>query len=273
MNSLKDWIISFIVSTIKTFDNNVNKSVGVLTEDIFKGDMYNMAKSISDIIIPIALTIITICFLIEFLKLTIKMDVLKWEYLLRVFFKFVFAKVCIDVSYSLLSTIYATASEWITKVGSSTSTLGNTIATTLESELKKLSAFEVLGVGISMLFVFIASWVISILIMVIAYARSFELLAMLSVSPLPCAFLPVEDGPSSRIPKKFFLSFAAVSLQGLFIIISIKLYSALCSNTILTNISSANITEIGYNLLLGALVLIMAVIKSGSWAKSILDAM
>ncbi|WP_298203017.1 hypothetical protein [Desulfosporosinus sp.] len=99
----------------------------------------------------------------------------------------------------------------------------------------------------------------------------FELLIYVAIAPLPCAFLPMED---SRIPKKYFLSFAAVCLQGLFIIISIKLYQAICVDTLIPAVqSSTALSDIAFNMLLGALVLVMAVVKSGTWAKSILDAM
>lgn len=273
MSKFKEMVLNLILGIIQSFDGNVNKAVTVLSQDIFSGAMYNFAKTVSALIEPIALTIITICFLIEFLKLTIKMDILKWEYGLRVFFKFVFAKVCIDMSYTLLSAIYATGAEWVTQVGTTGSTLGNTVSVYLENQFSSLGFWEVLGLVVSMIVVFIAINIIGYLVVVIAYARMFELLIYLAVSPLPCAFLPVEDGAGSRIPKKFFLSFAGVCLQGLFIIISIKLYATLCNDVIITNLASGNISDLAYNMLLGALVLIMAVVKSGSWAKSILDAM
>lgn len=259
---------------INGFDGNVQKSIDVLTKDIFSSGMYTTAQGIANVVTPIALTIITICFLIEFLKITIKMDVLKWEYGLRVFFKLVFAKVAIDVSFRLLTAIYATATEWITAAGTTGGTLGSSVGTAITTIIANMTWYEALGLVCTMGISFLAIWLSGMIVIVIAYARMFELLVYVSVAPLPCAFLPMEDGAGSRIPKKFFLTFASVCLQGLFIIISIKLYGAICESTIIPAVqSSSALADISFNMLMGALVLVMAVVKSGSWAKSILDAM
>jgi hypothetical protein len=230
-----------------------------------------MAKGISDIIKPIALTIISIIFLIEFLKITIKMDILKWEYGLRIFFKLVFAKVAIDISFSLLTAIYATAAEWIQGAGAVNSTLGATVSSAINKLIINMTWYEALGLVSTMGISFLAIWISGILIVVVAYARMFELYVYIAIAPLPCAFLPLEE---SRIAKKYFLSFAGVCLQGLFIIISIKLYQAICSDVLIDAINnSATLADIAYNMLLGSLVLVMAVVKSGTWAKNIMDAM
>jgi len=118
---------------------------------------------------------------------------------------------------------------------------------------------------------FLVIWLAGLIIIVMAYARAFELLIYIAVAPLPCAFVPLEH---SRITKKFFLSFAGVVLQGLFIILSIKLYQAICVSAIIPAVNAATeLSEISFNMLLGSIVLVMAVIKSGSFAKSLMDAM
>jgi hypothetical protein len=123
-----------------------------------------------------------------------------------------------------------------------------------------------------MIIVMLAINIIAILIRVIAYARMFEILVYIAVAPLPCAFLPLGDsGSAGRIPKKFFLSFTAVCLQGLFILISLNLYAAICTDVFSGGLGTQP-SDIAYNVLLGALVLCVAVFKSGGWAKQIMDA-
>lgn len=270
MSAFEEWVYEWIMAMLGRFDTNITDAVNVLTKDLFSGDMYTMAQGIANVVTPIALTIITIVFLIEFLKITIQMDILKWEYMLKVFFKFVFAKVTIDVSFKLMSAIYATGAEWIAQTGDVQGTLGASVSTAIEKLIKDLGFFECLGLMASMAIPFLAIWLAGLIIVAISYARMFEMYMYISVSPLPCAFLPGEG--TGRITKKFFLSFAAVVLQGLFIILSIKLYQSLCSSIIIKNVqSSQSITDITFNMLLGAFVLIMAITKSGGWAKSILD--
>ncbi len=270
LNAFKESIIAWVLQMVSGFDSNVTQAVKVLTKDIFSGNLYSLAVSISNIIKPVALTIITICFLIEFIKITIKMDVLKWEYLLKVFFKLVFAKVAIDISFKLLSAIYATAAEWIAATGVTGGTLGATVSVALRNCLKDASWYQALALVCTMGIAFLGIWISGMIVVVIAYARMIELIVYLSASPIPCAFLPVEE---SRIPKKFFLSFASICLQGLFIIISIKLYQVICSDTLIAAISNtSNLSDIAFNMLMGSLILVMSVIKSGQWAKNILDA-
>lgn len=273
---MKEFIKDWIMNNLNSLDSNIANVVSILAENFWgSGNVwYNFAKSVSLIIEPIALTIITICFLIEFLKITIQMDILKWEYALKVFFKFVFAKVCIDISFTFLGAIYATGAEWIASVGASASTIGSTAWTAIETEIDGYGFMDTLGLVVSMGLIFLAIWVISLIVQVMAYARKFELVIYLAVAPLPCAFLPLEDNQASRIPKKYVLNFASVCLQGLFIVMSIKLYGMLCNSEIKATImSGGNIGSIAGQLLIASLVLVMAVVKSSSWAKSVLDAM
>lgn len=269
-----DNVKKFIENIFTSMDGNISKITTILSEDWFSAGntWYDFAKGIFVIVEPVALVIVSLCFFIEFLKITIQMDILKWEYGLKCFFKLVFAKVCIDVSTDLLSAIYATGAEWIASVGTSGSSIGATAWGVIQADIKGYGFIEMIGCVISVGIVVIAVWVISLVCQVIAYARKFELTLYLAIAPLPCAFLPLEDGGGSRIPKKFFMSFAGVCLQGLFMIMSVKLYEMLCIEFI-ENISGGDVFSVVGEVLLATVVLLMAVIKSGSWAKSILDAM
>lgn len=273
---MKEFIKNWISDNLNSMDSNIAKVVMILADNFWGSGnaWFDFAEEVAAIIKPIALTIITICFLIEFLKITIQMDILKWEYGLKCFFKFVFAKVCIDVSFSLLGAIYATGSEWIASIGTSAATIGSTAWGAIEAEIDGYGFIESIGLIASMGLIFLSIWVVSIMVQVIAYARKFELVIYLAVAPLPCAFLPLEDGNASRIPKKYIMNFASICLQGLFIIMSIKLYGMLCNEEIQNTIAAGgNVGTIAGQLLLASLVLIMAVVKSSSWAKSVLDAM
>jgi hypothetical protein len=174
------------------------------------------------------------------------------------------------MSFRLLSAIYATGAEWIQGAGAAGSDLGASVGAALTTIITGMTWYEALGLVCTMGISFLVIWVAGLIIIVMAYARSFELLIYISVAPLPCAFVPLEQ---SRIAKKFFLSFAGVVLQGLFIILSIKLYQAICVSAIIPAVnSSTELSDISFNMLLGSIVLVMAVIKSGSMAKSLLDA-
>ena len=273
MSGFYQFISDWILGILNGFDANVQNAVNVLSTNVFDSgsSMYKLAIQVSNVVKPIALTLITLIFLLEFLKLTIQMDILKYEYFFRVVTKFIMAKVCIDASFKLMSAIYATGAEWISKVGKTGVTLGSTVGTLIETELKNMGFWDMLGISVSMVVVMLAIKLVNIMVVAMAYARMFEIYALMSVSPLPCAFLPSED---SRIPKKFFMNFASVCLKGFFMIFSIKMYGILVSDTFMKNLNNnTSVTDMLYNVLLASLVLIVAIIQSGQWAKSTLDAM
>lgn len=270
-DALREWI----KNNLEGMDANIGKIVTILADDFMNTNnaWYNFAMGIKIIVQPIALTIVVICFLIEFLKITIQMDILKWEYALKVMFKFVFAKVCMDGAFYLLGAIYTTSMDWITSVGTSGTGVGTDTWNAIEPTLQGYNMFEMLGVAISLGIMFLAVWAISLLVQVMAYARKFELVMYLAVSPLPCAFLPLEDGGTARIPKKYISSFACVCLQGVFMVMSVKLFAVLCQEQIQGAIDQGTyVGGIVGELFIGVCVLMMAITKSSSWAKSILDA-
>lgn len=270
MSSFSEKLFEFFIKMVSGFDSNVEGAVDILTRNIFSGSLYNMATAVKDAITPIALTIISICFLIEVLNITAKFDILKREYMAKVFIKLVFAKVIIEVAPDLMEVMYLTASEWINGISVTNGTLAMTVETALQDQFDTLSWQDGLALISTMALPLFAVWVSGLIVKVIAYARMFELLIYIAVSPLPCAFMPAEN---SRITKKFFLAFSGVCLQGVFILISIKIYQALCADVLVDAVSSAdNIPDICMNVLLGSLVLVMAVVKSGSWSKTIMDA-
>lgn len=269
-----DGILDWIKGNLTSMDDNINKIVTILSNNFFYSGnpWYDFAMSVKTIIQPIALIIIVICFLIEFLKITIQMDILKWEYGLKVIFKFVFAKVCMDGAFYLLGAIYATGFDWIASIGVVGGNAGAQTWGLIETELQSYGFLEILGVAISLGIMFLAIWAVSLIVQVMAYARKFEIIIYLAVSPLPCAFLPLEDGGASRIPKKYVCTFAGVCLQGVFMVMSVRLFNVLCVESI--QVALATQTYIGGivgELFIGVCVLLMAILKSSSWAKSVLD--
>ena len=269
-------------------DVKIDECNDILTLNIFdSSDMwYKIAAAMQSIVIPIALTIITICFLIEFLKITIQMDILKWEYGLKCVSKLIFAKVCIDVSTYFLDATYSTAASWTSsalntsitdKKGTVVQDVGSYIWGLIADTVADAGTFELLGIFITTGIFFLAISVAVTITEVMAYARAFEICVLLSMAPLPCAFLPLEDGGMSRILRKYFFSFASVCLSGLFMIISIKLYTFLVSSLVLQTVTAAgdekkvSIGSLAGTLFMASIVLVIAVVKSGSWAQKIFD--
>lgn len=282
LDALRDWLLGLMTSALQGFDNMLADASNVLTGGL--GDWASVA-SLSSTLRPFCYTIIGICLLIEIAQVAAKVDIIKWEHGLKLCVKMVLAKVCIDIAPTFLQACYAQAQDWITGLSSGGSTLGNTTVTYLTPLVQNVSGFgNILGMFLSTFIVLMAIKICGLMVQVIAYGRMFELYVYLVVSPLPCAFMPLGNGDGggvSRITSKFFKSFIAVCLQGVMMIIVIRIFDVVMGNAILTTLgaaagnadANAAITDLIYTMLLGAIALVMAVVKSGSWAKGILDAM
>ena len=270
MSAIRDTIVEFIFYALGYFDWAIEQVSDVLTLNIFNGGLVILAQGIANVIKPIAYTIISICFLIEFIKITAEMNILKWEYGVRVLIKFVFAKVAIDLSSELLTAIYTTGADLIITIGNDPNgALGNAVSGAIEAEVNNMSWMQAMGIMTTIVLPIMAIMVIALIVLVMAYARIFELSIYIAIAPIPCAFLPV-DG--SRITKKFFFSFAAVVLQGVFMVIILQLYKTLCITVFIPLIVVPGIINTApMNMLFGSLLLVLTIMKSGTWAKQILD--
>lgn len=282
LDALRDWLLGLMTSALQGFDSMLADASNVLTGGL--GEWSSVA-ALSSTLRPFCYTIIGICLLIEIAQVASKVDIIKWEHGLKLCVKMVLAKVCIDIAPTFLQACYAQAQDWITGLSSGGSTLGNTTVTYLKPLVQNVSGFgNILGMFLSTFIVLMAIKICGLMVQVIAYGRMFELYVYLVVSPLPCAFMPLGNGDGggvSRITSKFFKSFIAVCLQGVMMIIVIRIFDVVMGNAILTTLGAAAgnadanvaITDLIYTMLLGAIALVMAVVKSGSWAKGILDAM
>lgn len=284
-NGIRDWFLGFVISAFKGFDTMLGSAQNVLTQS--NDSVWNSVLTIADVLKPFCYTIIGICLLIEIAQVAAKVDIIKWEHGLKVLVKMVLAKVCIDIAPTILQACYMQAASWINSIGAGTNTnFGSSMSSQIEPLLKNVTgAGNILALFVASIIVIVAIKVCGLLIQVIAFGRMFELYVYLAVSPLPCAFFPLGDGSGggfSRVTGKFFKSFAAVCLQGVMIVVCMRVFNMIIGGTlnemIQAAISSGSepsiiVGDLCYVMLLGAIVLLMSIVKCGTWAKGILDAM
>lgn len=288
MDGLKETLLNLIKSAMNGFDSTVSSAQDVLTGGLFDTNaVWSSVLALSNALKPFCYVVIGICLLIEIAQVAAKVDIIKWEHGLKLCVKMVFAKLCIDIAPTFLRACYNQASLWISSamsVGGYTN-LGSLMTTEVETQISSISGiWSVIGLLASCLLLSMAVKICGLLIQVIAFGRMFELYVLLAVSPLPCAFFPLGDGSGggmSRITQKFFKNFIAVCLQGVMIIISIRIFYMIVGTALTSLITSASggsdpttvVSDLCYVMLLAGIVLVMAVAKCGSWAKSIMDAM
>ena len=284
LDPLRNWLSGLISSALEGFDKMLASAADVLKGGL--GDWDAVLKWSKELR-SFCYIIIAICLLIELAQIASKVDIIKWEHGLKIGVKMVLAKVCIDNAPEFLKACYVHSQDCIAILSDGGSYLVVFTTRALDPLVQNVKGFgNILGMFLSSFIVLMAIKICGLLIQVIAYGRMFELYVYLAVSPLPCAFMPLGTGDGAsvnRITSKFFKSFIAVCLQGVMMIVVIRIFDTIMSGAIEDIVIAiaadpnadvnASITDLIYTMLLGAIALVMAVVKSGSWAKGIMDAM
>ena len=251
-------------------------------------------RSLSSLIFqPFATTIIVICLMLEIAQTTAKVDMLKWEHAIKLGVKMVLAKVAIGIAPAFLWACYQQSIDFIKAVPDSLFPntgykLGENMFVVLAITEGSLtddmsSMFGIMGLTIVL---FIVIWLCGLICTALAYGRIFELLVYLVISPIPVAFLPLSGGNEhySRITINFFKNFIAVSLQGVLMYLMFILYGAICSSrvqlvleAIKKEVMDEDVALYWFNKILTemsllSVVMVFALAKCSSWAKSIMDA-
>jgi hypothetical protein len=277
LGAFKDGILAIIKALLGGFELNINEALTILADPLATGDfavVYNTALDISrNVVAPVATSIIGLCFFIEFLKLSIKVDMFKWEWAISAMFKFAVAKSALDITPQFLLAIYEKGTQLLTGAQNNVETGASldTIANGIQSILGGSTWYQALALAATMSIIFIAVWAVGIFVIVMAYARTFEIILYISVAPLPVAFLPLEN---SQITKRFALSFAAVVVQGLIMIVTIMLFNSIAGGLVgdvdTSKSMFGQILELSGKMLVAVLCLITTMMKSGSIAKTVL---
>lgn len=278
---MEEKIIGFIDTVLNMFLTSIESVTVILGKDLqYNPDgtvtqMWKMVNDVQVIVRPICYTIISIFFLIEFLKMSMRIDMLKWEFLFKILSKFVIAKACIDFGPQLMVAIYSTAAEWITTFGTSAydPSFLEAVAKGISQAIDGLGFWATIGFAITSIVPALVILACSFIVKVIAYGRLIEIYILMAMMPVPFAFLLESEG-NGNITKKYILNFAGVCLQGFLIVISCSLFQYIMKGEIknLTN-GTSDALDLLFTMLLGSVVMVMAVAKSGQWGKQLLNAM
>ena len=274
----KELLLGGIQANLESMFIDINDKVGVVATDIGKtpmgwnSEVFNFIKSINDsVIIPIAGLIITAVLCIElinmvmqknnmhdtdtfeFFKYMIKMWIAVW----LVSHAFTFSMAVFDVAQHLVNQAAGV-------INTSASVSGDQIVQMVEG-LKDKGLGELVMILFETSLVKVAIQVMSVVIMLVVYGRMFEIYVYCSVSAIPFATMGNKEW--GQIGTNYIKGLFAIGLQGLFLIICLGIYAVLVKTIKITDIHASTFMILGYALLLGLMML-----KSGTLAKSVLNA-
>lgn len=261
-------ILSGVSGQVANIATEITKS-----PEQFNSTIWAAITSISNnAVLPIAYMVLGFLFLMDFYNITIKMNsqnqFLPMEPIMAMV-KVAVTKYVVENTMKIMLAVFGLASEIVTKAAATLPGGGelnagqvNQLMETLKdaSLLEKiLMRIELLPMGLIIQLLGTVAWLISI-------SRMIEIYMYCAVAPIPLATFASPE--LSSMGKNFLKSFAGVSLQGLFIIIVVAIYQVLIQSAATsTDIPAALGTVLGYSLLL-----VMALLQTGKWAKSIMNA-
>lgn len=274
----QELLLGGIQANLESMFIDINDKVGAIATDIGKtpmgwnSDVFAFIKSINDnIIIPIAGLIITAVLCIELINMVMQKNNMHdtdtfefFKYIIKMWIAvwlvsnaFTFSMAVFDVAQNLVNQAAGV-------INTSVVISGEEIVQMVEG-LKDKGLGELVMILFETSIVKIAIQAMSIVIMLVVYGRMFEIYVYCSVSAIP--FATMGNREWGQIGTNYIKGLFAIGLQGLFLIICLGIYAVLVKTINITDIHASTFMILGYALLLGLMML-----KSGTLAKSILNA-
>ena len=263
--SVADSVHDIMEFSINSFFNSVNQTVKLLTFSLDENaNVLSIVENAANLLTGEAITVISFLFVVDLIQnVLMKMEDLRYEDIVKVIMKMLFAKMFSSYMSLLILGIYGLITNVITKV--STSVDLSDVAINIVNNIKVPEGFINSAIFlICNIFPIIVLQLAGIIIKVMAYARMFEFFVLVAISPIASSFLPYKG--TSDITKKFILGVVSVLLQGLVMLISIQIYAKLMEN--FTPDVSSTLTLLLQTTTMSC-VLLMAISSSGKWAKQV----
>ena len=274
----KELLLGGIQANLESMFNDINDKVGAVATDIGKtpmgwnSEVFNFIKSINDsVIIPIAGLIITAVLCIELINMVMQKnnmhDTDKFEFF-KYMIKMWIAVWLVSHAFTFSMAVFDVAQHLVNQaagvINTSAAVSGDQIVQMVEG-LKDKGLGELVMILFETSLVKVAIQVMSVVIMLVVYGRMFEIYVYCSVSAIPFATMGNKEW--GQIGTNYIKGLFAIGLQGLFLIICLGIYAVLVKTIKITDIHASTFMILGYALLLGLMML-----KSGTLAKSVLNA-
>ncbi|HFZ9528776.1 TPA: VirB6/TrbL-like conjugal transfer protein, CD1112 family [Streptococcus agalactiae] len=274
----KELLLGGIQANLESMFLDINDKVGAVATDVGKtpmgwnGDVFAFIKSINDsVIIPIAGLIITAVLCIELINMVMQKNNMHDTDTFE-FFKYIIkmwiAVWLVSHAFEFSMAVFDVAQHMVNKaagvINTSATVSGDQIVAMMDT-LKEKGLGELVMILFETSLIKVAIEVISIVIMLVVYGRMFEIYVYSSVSAIPFATMGNKEW--GQIGTNYIKGLFALGLQGLFLMVCLGIYAVLVKTIKITDIHTSTFTILGYAVLLGLMML-----KSGTLAKSVLNA-
>jgi len=258
---------------------DVNYRVGTIADQVgttplaWNSNIFSLIQTLAEtVIMPIAAIIITYVLCVELITMVTEKNSFSDNVDTFMFFKFVFkawvAVLILSHTFDITMAVFDLAQHVVSGAGNVISGSA-TIDIDAAIAAMNLDAYGVGELFLLMIQSFILSFamrIMGIVILVILYGRMIEIYLMCSIAPIPLATMTNKEWGS--MGQNYLRGLFALGFQGFFLILCVGIYAVLVDDLIVaTNLNTAMFTLAGYTVLL-----CIAMMKSGSLAKSVFNA-
>jgi putative membrane protein len=274
----RELLLGGIQANLESMFLDINDKVNTIATDVgqtpigFNGDVFNFIKNINDsVIVPIAGLIITAVLCIELISMVVNKNNMHdtdtfdfFRYIIKMWVAVWIASHAFEFSMAVFDVAQTMVSKSAEVINTS-ATISQDQIITLMDTIKDKNLGELMMILFETSLVKIALQIISIVITLVVYGRMFEIYVYSSVSSIPFATMGNRDW--GTIGTNYIKGLFALGLQGLFLMVCLGIYVVLVKTINITDIHTGIFGILGYAILLG-----MTMMKSGTLAKSILNA-
>mgnify|MGYP000853092733 CR=1 FL=1 len=262
-------------NAIQKIFGNINIDISKITQKVtaspaeaFGKDFWNSLLKIgTTVIMPFAITILCFAMACELYHVYCKANgELDLQLVSSTFMRFILPFVLITKTYDLLQLMFNGFNKLIAQINNSivTGTAGAlTDPSVLSNKLDSMDFFGKLGLWTELFPLQVGMKLMSLVITVIVYGRLFEIVLYWIFAPIPLASFTHSE--LSQIGKNFIKMFAAVLLQGGFMLLCVALYALLLRQHVFESTVDG-----GWHLLGYSAVLVFTLTKTGTLSKRVL---
>ena len=244
-----NWIVSNLENALGTWNDKLSEIWTLLTQtpQNFKGGgIWTVIVNLHDALMAVGLGLLVLFFAVGIAKTSSSFaDVKRPEVAMKIFFRFVLAKLAVTRGLELLMLVFNIAQGLVTTVinragisGADDTVLPQSIVTAINntSFLNSVPLWAVTLIG--SLFITVLSF---IMIMTV-YGRFFKLYLYTAIAPIPLSAFAGESTQS--IGTSFLKSYAAVCLEGVIIVLGCIIFSLFAASPPVVDAAAPAVTQV-----------------------------
>lgn len=187
-------------------------------------NIWSIGKTVNDVIVPIALSLLILFFMINLIKKSIEVERMSWERVVMAFVSFLLLKYFIQNGYDFLVAIMNITNDIFVSVTEAISNTNTTIniADVLINAVPDGFVDSIMTYGLYLiLFIPFMTTIVQILTQI--FLRVIKLILCFAFSPIPIALAADDEGRSKAV--QYFLFAASVGIEAVIIYIATNIYA------------------------------------------------